>query len=73
MISETKREYKKYFELIHKEECKLRYQLCTDGKKYSTNHYNLDAIIAVGYRVNSKKATAFRIWANSSGGDLQTS
>lgn len=29
-----------------------------------TNYYNLDAIIAVGYRVNSKKATMFRIWAN---------
>lgn len=35
-----------------------------DGKKYKTNYYNLDAIIAVGYRVNSKKATMFRIWAN---------
>lgn len=35
-----------------------------DGKKYNTNYYNLDAIIAVGYRVNSKKATMFRIWAN---------
>ena len=35
-----------------------------DGKKYPTRYYNLDAIIAVGYRVNSKKATIFRIWAN---------
>ncbi len=35
----------------------------SDGKKYRTKHYNLDAIIAVGYRVNSKKATQFRIWA----------
>jgi hypothetical protein len=35
----------------------------SDGKKYKTKHYNLDAIIAVGYRVNSKKATHFRIWA----------
>jgi hypothetical protein len=34
-----------------------------DGKTYNTNYYNLDAIIAVGYRVNSKKATQFRIWA----------
>lgn len=35
----------------------------SDGKNYLTNFYNLDAIIAVGYRVNSKKATEFRIWA----------
>ena len=34
-----------------------------DGKNYSTTFYNLDAIIAVGYRVNSKQATQFRIWA----------
>ncbi len=35
----------------------------SDGKKYKTKHYNLDAIISVGYRVNSAKATLFRIWA----------
>ena len=34
-----------------------------DGKSYETNFYNLDAIISVGYRVNSEKATQFRIWA----------
>lgn len=34
-----------------------------DGKAYSTKFYNLDAIIAVGYRVNSYQATQFRIWA----------
>jgi hypothetical protein len=34
-----------------------------DGKIYSTQFYNLDAIISVGYRVNSSQATAFRIWA----------
>ena len=34
-----------------------------DGKKYETTFYNLDAIISVGYRVNSSQATAFRIWA----------
>jgi len=34
-----------------------------DGKKYQTKFYNLDAIISVGYRVNSRQATHFRIWA----------
>ncbi|MDP2963091.1 MAG: virulence RhuM family protein [Sulfurimicrobium sp.] len=34
-----------------------------DGKSYATNHYNLDAIISVGYRVNSVRATQFRQWA----------
>lgn len=36
-----------------------------DGKNYLTQFYNLDAIISVGYRVNSRKATNFRIWATS--------
>ena len=36
-----------------------------DGKVYDTNVYNLDAIIAVGYRVNSYQATQFRIWATT--------
>jgi hypothetical protein len=35
----------------------------TDGKTYLTKHYNLDAIISVGYRVNSVKAVQFRQWA----------
>ena len=34
-----------------------------DGKNYQTKYYNLDAILSVGYRVNSSKATQFRIWA----------
>ena len=34
-----------------------------DGKKYNTKFYNLDAIISVGYRVNSAQATHFRVWA----------
>lgn len=34
-----------------------------DGKTYIVEYYNLDAVLSVGYRVNSKKATQFRIWA----------
>lgn len=34
-----------------------------DGKKYKTKFYNLDAVISVGYRVNSTQASHFRIWA----------
>lgn len=34
-----------------------------DGKTYQVEYYNLDAIISVGYRVNSKRGTQFRIWA----------
>ncbi|MDV7187629.1 virulence RhuM family protein [Lutibacter sp. TH_r2] len=36
-----------------------------DGKNYKTTYYNLDAIISVGYRVNSAQATQFRIWATN--------
>lgn len=36
----------------------------SDGKTYNTKFYSLDAILSVGYRVNSKNATQFRIWAN---------
>ena len=36
-----------------------------DGKTYNTKYYNLDAIISIGYRVNSKQATQFRQWATS--------
>lgn len=37
----------------------------SDGKKYETNHYNLEAIIAVGFQVNSSRATEFRRWAGN--------
>ena len=37
----------------------------SDGKKYITNYYNLDMVIAVGYRVNSRRGTLFRKWADS--------
>jgi hypothetical protein len=36
----------------------------TDGKNYNTQHYNLSAIIAVGYKVNSERAVQFRKWAS---------
>jgi len=36
-----------------------------DGKIYDTKHYNLDVIIALGYRVNSRRATQFRVWATA--------
>ncbi|MFH1252736.1 MAG: RhuM family protein [Candidatus Uhrbacteria bacterium] len=35
----------------------------SDGKRYQVKHYNLDAIISVGYRINSLRGTQFRIWA----------
>ena len=35
-----------------------------DGKSYNTKHYNLNAIIAVGFKVNNQRAVRFRVWAN---------
>lgn len=35
-----------------------------DGKTYNVEHFNLDAILSVGYRVNSKRGTQFRVWAS---------
>lgn len=50
-------------ELIKNSVVKNFLTTATDGKNYNIFHYNLDVIIAVGYRINSKKATEFRIWA----------
>lgn len=50
-------------ELVQKAVVKESLTTAQDGKRYKVKFYNLDAIIAVGYRVNSKKATQFRIWA----------
>jgi len=36
-----------------------------DGKNYQTTYYRLEAVLAVGYRVNSSRATQFRIWATN--------
>ncbi len=45
--------------------CSILEHTAQDGKVYSAKYYNLDAIISVGYRVNSARATQFRIWATS--------
>ena len=50
-------------ELDEKRVCAKNAHTGPDGKTYQVGFYNLDAIISVGYRVNSKKATNFRIWA----------
>jgi len=50
-------------ELEEKAVCAIYAHTAEDGKTYSVQHYNLDAIISIGYRVNSKQATTFRIWA----------
>ncbi|HNW93489.1 MAG TPA: virulence RhuM family protein [bacterium] len=50
-------------ELTETSVCSKLEHTAADGKIYSAKYYNLDAIIAVGYRVNSYQATQFRIWA----------
>jgi hypothetical protein len=50
-------------ELVEASACSILEHTARDGKTYSAKYYNLDAIIAVGYRVNSYQATQFRIWA----------
>ncbi len=50
-------------ELIEESVISKKETTASDGKKYLTAFYSLDAIISVGYRVNSAKATQFRIWA----------
>lgn len=53
-------------ELDRESTCSILEHMGNDGKqKYVTKYYNLDAILSVGYRVNSKNATLFRRWANS--------
>lgn len=58
--------FKNIFETGELEEeavCAIYAHTAADGKTYKTKYYNLDAIISIGYRVNSHKATQFRIWA----------
>ena len=51
-------------ELDENSVCSILELTASDGKSYKTKTYNLDAIISVGYRVNSKNATLFRRWAS---------
>ena len=51
-------------ELNESSVCSILELTASDGKSYKTKTYNLDAIISVGYRVNSKNATLFRRWAS---------
>jgi len=50
-------------ELDEKSVCSILEHTAEDGKRYKVKYYNLDAIISVGYRVNSLQATRFRMWA----------
>jgi prophage maintenance system killer protein len=52
-------------ELTEKSVCSILEHTATDGKTYKTQYYNLDVVISVGYRVNSTRATQFRIWATN--------
>ena len=52
-------------ELDSKEVCAKFAHTATDGKTYQTQFYNIDVVLAVGYRVNSKIATKFRRWATT--------
>jgi hypothetical protein len=50
-------------ELVENSVCRNFRHTAEDGKEYATQYYNLDAIIAVGFRVNSERPTQFRQWA----------
>ncbi len=52
-------------ELTEKSVSSILEHTADDGKKYNTTFYNLDVIIAVGYRVNSHQATKFRVWSTN--------
>jgi hypothetical protein len=52
-------------ELRENSVCAIFAHTAQDGKIYKVQYYNLDMVISVGYRVNSKRATQFRIWATA--------
>jgi hypothetical protein len=63
VISRHLRNIFKEEELIKKSVVAKNATTAADGKIYQVEFYNLDAVISVGYRVNSQRATQFRIWA----------
>ena len=52
-------------ELVREQVVSKMETTAADGKRYKVDYYNLDLILSVGYRVNSRNATQFRIWATS--------
>ena len=52
-------------ELAEGSVCRKFRQTAADGKNYQVKYYNLDAVISVGYRVNSARATQFRQWCTN--------
>lgn len=63
VITKHLRNVFKEAELVEGAVCAKFAHTAGDGKVYQSQHYNLDAIISVGYRVNSKRGTQFRQWA----------
>ena len=55
--------YRDNGELVENSVIKKYLTTAADGKNYQTNHYNLQAIIAVGFKVNNERAVQFRKWA----------
>lgn len=62
-VSDHIRNIFKEGELIEEAVVRKNRTTASDGKSYDVNHYNLDVIISVGYRVKSRQGTRFRIWA----------
>ena len=72
LFGKDRRTITRHIQNIYKDEeldentvCSFFEHTASDGKKYNTQYYNLDMIISVGYRVNSKQGIAFRKWATN--------
>lgn len=71
LFDKDRRTITRHIQNIYKDEeleentvCSFFEHTAEDGKKYKVQYYNLDMIISVGYRVNSKRGVLFRQWAN---------